>query len=279
MVTAEQAQLAVSIASVVFSGALTLVTYFYYIETRDQTEELEKTRKAEFRPILKPTIDGKHGHLIKFSFENTGNGAAHNVDAEWSFSDHEYTEQWELPLISSGERYTFFLPFDTTNPIVNPEEIIERLDEDEKLVFNATYEDAIGNPYSTDDEEVNIISIIKAHQESKEAWEKDGTEQIAQEFSKLNRNLSKMHDPFMMTEIKELLTSHKSERILEMLEDRESVTIGELEKISGLSNSVNHVVQQFAEAGLVELENEAEEEPSAYSSDTVVSLAGGKISS
>lgn len=82
-ISAETAKLAISIASVVFAAALTVVTYLYYSETKDQTDELQKTREAEFRPVLKPTVESWHGAVIQFAFENTGKGTAHNVKAKW----------------------------------------------------------------------------------------------------------------------------------------------------------------------------------------------------
>ncbi len=77
--TPGQAQLAFSGASVVLAAVLAWVTYLYYQETKAHTEEMQKTREQEMKPVLKPTIDSYGGMIQRLEIVNTGPGAAHDV--------------------------------------------------------------------------------------------------------------------------------------------------------------------------------------------------------
>lgn len=270
-ISPEQAQLAISGASVLFAAALTVVTYLYYTETKNQTDELKKTRKSEFQPVLKPTIDSWEGVLMRFAFENTGKGAAHNASIKWWFSNTDFVDEWETPLISPGERHLFHLPFDSDEPIIESEEIESRLEDDEKLIFSAIYEDPLGNEYSTKDT-VDILNIIKTHGPAKERSE-DTLANIAKQLQTLNKNVSDLQEPFFMTDIKEQIHSRSVKQVLDTLNKHNELTMRELKAISGLSTSAEKAVQDLSETNIVELENEEKEEPLAFHSDTVVRLS------
>jgi len=271
-ISPEAAQIAISGASVIFAAALTGVTYLYYIETKNQTDELERTRKADFQPILKPTIDSWHGVIIRFAFENTGNGAAHNVRADWRFSNNGYTEEWEIPLLSPGERHLFHLPFDEDNPVSKAEEIKNRLSDDEKLIFNATYEDPLGNRFSTEEEEVDILAIIDTHSPAKELSKDAALQQIADQISNLNQNVSDLKTPFLLNEVREQIQSKSVSQVLQALDEHDELTIEELESLTGLSKSAKRAVTQLSESGFVELDHEEIENPAVFDSETVVRL-------
>lgn len=271
-ISPESAQLIISGASVIFAASLTIVTYLYYDETKNQTNELERTREADFQPILKPTIDSWQGVVIRFAFENTGKGAAHNVQADWRFLNNDYTEEWEIPLLSPGERHVFHLPFDEEEPVSRAEEIVDRLSDNEKLIFNATYEDPLGNEYSTEEEEIDILAIIDTHSPAKELSEEAALKQIANQLSNLNKNVSDLQHPFLMTDVREQIKSRSVSQVLQPLEEHEELTMQELKSLSGLSSSAERAVTQLSESGFVELENEDMDGLAAFDSETVVRL-------
>jgi hypothetical protein len=110
-VSMAQAQLAASIASVVFSGVLVLVTYLYWQETKNHTTEMRATRKAEFKPVLTATVEPNLGLHNRLFIENTGKGAAHDVEAVWGFEHLSVEVEWSIPLMTPGQRHEFSLPF------------------------------------------------------------------------------------------------------------------------------------------------------------------------
>lgn len=192
VVSPEVASLLVSGASVVFAGALTFVTYLYYRETQDQTDEMEKTRKAKFRPILKPTLFVEVAGATYFAFENTGKGAAHNVSASWEYTTANEEVDWRSPLVSPDERHEFFLPADNIAFLNNPDDIREKVGEDGKLLFQAEYEDPLGRPYSTR-EELDIVAILDGRMDKGELIEKEESEKFRDELAGIRRTLSEIH--------------------------------------------------------------------------------------
>lgn len=171
-ITAGQAQLAFSAASVLLAGVLAWVTYLYYQETQNHTEEMQKTRKSEFKPVLKPTIEWQHGLHLFFAFENIGKGAASDIKAEWGFKHLDHREKWEAPLVTSGQRFKFKLPFADADTFYTQENLKDDLNENESIIeFEADYLDAFENKQHIEDE-IDILRQISTR-DSKEMVDED----------------------------------------------------------------------------------------------------------
>lgn len=148
-ITPLQAQLATSIATIILSAALVIVTYLYYKETIYQT-----------KPVLKPTIDKVDGMLTRFAIENTGNGAAHDVVVKFGFEHLDYRVDWKMPLIAPGDRHIFHPPFDSSTHLVYKEEIEDELgDVDGIVTFKSEYTDAFGRS-ETNDEKIDVLIFL-----------------------------------------------------------------------------------------------------------------------
>lgn len=157
-----EAQLVTSIASVVFSAVLVLVTYFYYLETKAHTDEMEKSREADFKPVLKATVEAYPTSNYRYAFENTGQGSAHDVSARWGFTHLDYEKEWKVPLMSTGQRHTFHLPFSDSSSVTSRVQIENELeDTDGTLYFEWECHDALGNRVSNR-EEIDVLETIQS---------------------------------------------------------------------------------------------------------------------
>lgn len=155
-------QLFLSAILAVATAVLAWVTWQYANEAEAQTSEMEKTRKANIRPVLQPTIEMWTNLHYRFTFRNTGSGAAHNVTARWGFSHMEYEEEWHTPLISPEDEHNFMFPFSDDPPsFTTTSELEDELDDDSMLYFQAKYSDPFGNEYSTS-EELPVLKIAKS---------------------------------------------------------------------------------------------------------------------
>jgi len=265
-ISTQTASILVSVASVIFAAALTIVTYWYYVETKKQTTELKKTREADFKPVLTPTVMAD-GLEIYLAVENTGNGAAHDVRMSWRFEDQEDKTDWKSPLVSADERHKFYLPFETEGSrVVVPEQVIDELDEGEMLEFEAHYDDSLGNEHSST-EELDVREIVSKRRESGGIPEKASEVRIANELQDLNRRLNNIQNTW---EVNNFLRSANSRRILEVIDEYGPLTVGDIIDATSIKDrSVQRHLMNLSDAGIVELEGE---EASPYNRDTVISL-------
>ena len=65
------------------TGVLALATIVYTRATIRQVHEMQTDREVRNRPMVKPTIENRYAVHHFFAVENTGEGAAYDVTAEW----------------------------------------------------------------------------------------------------------------------------------------------------------------------------------------------------
>lgn len=182
---------------VVFSAVLAIATvvlawatWKYVVQSMAQTEEMKKTRNANFRPVLKSTIENWTGLHHRFVFKNTGKGAAHDVTARWGFRNMDHEEEWRNPLISPDDRHNFAIPFSSDpEPFTTLDDFEEQLDESSVLYFEAEYSDPIGNEYTTQ-EELSVLEIARSGA-GVEQTQKDEVKQMRKEMEKVRKDIRK----------------------------------------------------------------------------------------
>lgn len=244
-----QAQLGASIASVIFSGVLVLVTYLYWRETKNHTAEMRATRKAEFKPVLTATVEPELGLHNRFFIENTGKGAAHDVNAKWGFEHLDAEVDWSIPLIPPGQRHEFSLPFtEGLNDISTHEEVKSELEgTDGTIYFEWSCEDGLGNEVSERDE-IDVLSTVRSR-EGVEFVRKDEQRQIRKELEDLTD---------AMDDIPETISSlqsntRRAEAVKRELEKMGSASRNQLSCLTGIPDrDVATIVSDFKTAGVVE---------------------------
>jgi hypothetical protein len=248
-VSTAQAQLGVSIASVIFSGVLVLVTFLYWRETKNHTAEMRATRKAEFQPVLTATVEPKLGLHNRFFIENTGKGAAHNVNATWGFEHLDAEVEWSIPLMTPGQRHEFSLPFtEDLNSISTHKEIKSELEGTAGTIyFDWSCEDGLGNEVA-DRNEVDVLNTVKSR-EGVEFVIKDEQREIRKELEDLTKGVK---------EIPETISSlqsniHRADAVKRELEKMGSASRDQLSSLTGIPDrDVATIVSDFKTAGIVD---------------------------
>lgn len=218
-----QPQTILSAALVLFTAGLMVITLLYWLETRNHTnemeqsrketqkhtkalrtaneeaqrhtEEMQKSREAEFRPVLKPTIEWSNGMHLFFEFENIGKGAAKDVDASWGFQHLDHREEWQSPLVTDGQRFTFKLPFEDADAFYSKDKLEQELDGTEGILeFEAQYQDVYDNVYTVE-EEINVMAPVATRTE-KELVEREELSKISGDVKKLRKETRKIRKEF-----------------------------------------------------------------------------------
>lgn len=267
-----QAQLGVSIASVIFSAVLVLVTYLYWRETKNHTAEMRATRKAEFKPVLTATVEPELGLHNRFYIENTGKGAAHDVNARWGFGHLDTEVEWSIPLMVPGQRNKFALPFtENLNKISTHEEVKSELEgSDGSIYFEWSCEDGLGNEIR-DRSEVDVLSTVSSR-EGVEFVMKDEQREIRKELEDLTDAVDDI--PKTISSLRSNI--HRADAVKRELEKMGSASRNELSGITGISDKdIATIVSDLKIAGVVnydEPEDTSWYDPEA--GDTVIEWTG-----
>lgn len=265
VVTTAQAQIAISLASVVVAGVLAYVTYQYYTETKQHTAEMRKNREAEFRPVLKGAIVYKPVSYYDFAIINTGKGAAHDVEAEWQVDDYPHTSTWSIPHIAPEKQHNFAVRIEDEKETEGNEGMLhaeqefrdELADSDGILHYEATCKDALGNTHEFQ-EDIDIIGAIDGRVAGAMEWQqKDELEQIRRELEDIGDAVEDVESAVEMSGNDSLIRGELTQQVRDIIESRSEVSLQELRKLTGFSRmDLSGVLRRLEEADEVAIDSE-----------------------
>lgn len=139
--------------------------------TAEQAMQMEKTRKANFKPVVVPFAT--HNLVGTFHFialENIGEGIAKNLHAEWHIKGIEGSErEYDKPTYQPSERRIFGLPLEAGKSADKSLEKIKEVLEgtSEKLIVNISYQGVLDTSYN-DHYEIDIVEQLEGRIDSDE---------------------------------------------------------------------------------------------------------------
>jgi predicted transcriptional regulator len=240
------------VVQVAVSASLLLVTAVYAYETKQQTEQLEKDRKQKFRPIIRPTVEVMGVSSFSFAVENSGKGAAYDLEAEWWMAGEESDKvTWRIPLLSPGERRRFSLP---TDGATTTSQVDEKYRGNDYLHFEAGFEDGLGNSFEPEGEgtsvSLKLTDTMASREGASEYLEKDEMKKIRKEFEELNKNIDTSS---LFGENDTEIRSKIRSTIISLLRNLGPLTIRELKEYSGLTyDEVTVSVHHLSNLGMVD---------------------------
>lgn len=249
---------------ILFSGVLAFATIAYTISARQQVHEMQTDREVRNRPIVKPTIENRYALHHFFAVENTGEGTAYDVTAEW-WADEDDKHEWKIPLLSPGERRVFPLPFldEDGNEASTRSQIEQASDGDATIQFRAWYYDSLGNSYSPGEtpeltqESVSVLETIERREEESEYVDKEPIEVIADEMDEVTNQLKSIEKSIQMEHLDERAREEIHERILDEIREEESVTFRELKNGLGVERQLlAGILRNMMEVGQVDYDEE-----------------------
>jgi len=97
-------------ASVLVTIVLVGINAYYAWQARQTTSEMEKARKAEFMPYIKPTLIFLGPMYLVLRLTNNGKGPALNIRTEITFLPSKEIRPWKQRIMSPNERIHILLP-------------------------------------------------------------------------------------------------------------------------------------------------------------------------
>ena len=172
-----------TIAAIILTAALVLITAYYAWQTNRTVEELRKARSANIVPRITLSFDYLGPKLAFLVIANNGIGPAIDVRAEIRYEPGGPTKVWKAPVMTPGERHRMRLP-DREDP---PEAPVPY----ESVFFSARYRDALGDPQVVE-EVLRPQEYWDALVDSKTLPQRDPIDEIRREIEKLREAVEKI---------------------------------------------------------------------------------------
>lgn len=201
-------------------------------------QQAEIQREA-YTPHLTGEINSLNVVSSKFIIQNSGDGYAYEVKAEWEVG--EQTNSWEIPSLAPGEEFGFaVIENEDGRWILNTSEIREYLEEQgggTEIEYKIECEDKFGKSHSFDG--VVDFEIQSKRSDAPEIWDKKPIENIENDLSDIQGDINdlKSHSRQRKKESKWKNRSRQTELLSELINEHGKMTIEELSYITGINES------------------------------------------
>jgi len=168
-------------ASVIVALGLFIVTAVYTYFTA-----------AQFKPYLKASIDFESLDQMYFIIQNTGKGAAHEVEAEWEVQRLDSEKRtWEIPLVEPGESHRFAIPLGPRNQKYVDVQKIDRMlsGNNGRIKFFIKCSDILGRTHR-DCQYVDISKSLDRIDSASEMPKKESLEKISDSLEQIDQQMS-----------------------------------------------------------------------------------------
>lgn len=249
-----------STAQILFSAVLAFATIAYTFGVFRQVSEMKTDRLTRNKPLVTPTIDTKYAVNHFFAIENTGEGTAYDVEAEW-WCDEGDKQTWKIPLLSPGERRTFPLPFGGEDETITTSGQIEDVAGDAFIEFRVRYSDSLGNRYTPEknpDEataSIGVLDTIQTREDAEEYVDESPVKAIADEMEEVTKRLKKIERSIEMEYLEGNAKQEIRDRLTELVREEDVLTFGELVDSLSLDKTVvAGMVYELRDSGQVDFD-------------------------
>ena len=172
-----------TIASIILTAALVLITTYYAWQTRRTVEEMRKARGAALRPRLTLSFEYPGAKIVFPVIANDGVGPAMQVEAEIRYEPDGPTIVWKAPVMAVGERHKMRFPDNDKSPSGDAPY--------EQVSFFTRCIDALGDPVIVE-EVLRPQEYWEALVESRMIIDQDPIDEIRRELEKIRKSVEQM---------------------------------------------------------------------------------------
>ncbi|MBZ6495634.1 hypothetical protein [Natrinema longum] len=270
--------------AMIASAAGTIVLTFgllllYNKQARIQSEQTtiqenqESLMEQQFTPHLTAGVNFLSLTSVQFVIQNTGNGAAFDVSAEWEVAGEKKT--WEVPNLPPGEKHGFPIIVDGDSWLLSIDEIKNYLEEnnassviDYRLTCEDRFEEEKEFSSSVD------FGVIVTRSESDEIWNEEPLEEISGHMRKMQRDIRKMRRYQQNNDKNEKWRKRieQTKEIYGFIQEYDGITVEELNSLTNISEqNIRYRLQSLDDAGGVHYNSNTDTVQLASESQTALS--------
>jgi predicted transcriptional regulator len=151
----------------------------------------ERLMEQQFQPFLTGEVGFMNVTSVNFAIQNSGNGPAFDVSAEWSVAGQ--SRSWEIPRLPAGEKHSFPIVVDGDDWLLTSGEIKEFLNDHNagtEIQYSIECKDRFDEPLEFSG--TVDFGVLIQRSNSDEIWETDPLEEMQNDLSKIQRDIRKM---------------------------------------------------------------------------------------
>jgi len=255
--TGDFAQITSAIGTTVLTLGL-LLLYDKQARIQNQQAKIQNNQESLMEQQFTPYLTGEVTFLnitsVQFLIQNSGNGPAYNVSAEWEVADQE--REWEVPTLSSNDEFGFPVIVDGDNWLLSKDEIqnyLEENDSSSEIEYRISCEDRFGKTHCFDG--TVDFSVLLKRAESDEIWQEEPIREISQDLSKIQRDIRKIsrYEKNKDKSANWKDRSKQTELIYNLISEHEELTLNELNSLTNLNErTIEYRVTSLDDIGAVQ---------------------------
>lgn len=216
---------------------------------RNQEELMEQ----QFQPYLTGEVGFRNITSVHFTIQNSGNGPAFDVVAEWSVADQ--SRSWEIPRLPADDKHSFPIIVDGDDWLLSTDEVEDYLNKHEaetEIRYSIECKDRF-NENMTFAGEVDFGVLIE-RSNSDEIWDTDPLEEIQNNLGKIQRDIKKISGS-QKTDEKASKWQNRIKQIKEiesLVEKHGELTVDQINSLTKISEvNIRYRLQALDSAGSI----------------------------
>ena len=198
----------------------------------------EQLMEQQFQPFLTGEVGFMNVTSVHFSIQNSGNGPAFDVVAEWSVAGQ--SRSWEIPRLPAGEKHSFPIVVDGDDWLLSTGEIEEFLDEHNagtEIDYSIECKDRFDEPL--DFSGTVDFGVLIQRSDSDEIWETDPLEEMQNDLGKIQRDIRKMRQSQKKDERASRWQNriNQTNEIEELVEKHGELTVDQINSLTNISET------------------------------------------
>ena len=244
-------------AQAVLAGGLLVATVAYSLFTKRQTD-------ATARPFIKANVAFIGPVKALLEIHNTGNGAAHDVKAQWEIANHE--REWKIPLLPPGSSHSFpiIVREEGEQPdwVMGLDELDQYIDEHGStsvIEFHAECDDIL-NIHHDFDEQVDLENALWGRVDAHERVESEPLDDISGAIGDVANAVGDVSDQIDMEGFSQTVRAQNTKTVVQTLRRHGRIRADHLAGISGISRrNLYNILPKLADADIVEYNGDRNE--------------------
>jgi transcription termination factor NusB len=226
--------------------------------TTDQTQEMVKTREIDNQPVIRPSIKYWSPTNLAVVVQNTGNSPAHNVDSEMYFEDIDVEpNEFNTSILTTDEEFLISLPLPTEGTFVTGKSTIEDKIEEAGSDGILTVETECENPFGDEYEYNETIDALEFAKSDDRMIIADDKENIRKAVEGIESNLSDIEKSINQEYTDQESRNQIYKVVKKQIEDAGVINYDKLKSRVYIDyRTLDSILSRMQESGIIEIDDD-----------------------